>query len=201
MTTYTYARVSTKRQGTHKFGLDRQKVEFEKAGYSLDNLITDEISGSKMKRKGLDELKKVLVAGDTVVVVSLDRLGRSMVECVNLINDFREKDIAVVSLKENIDTSKNDAFTNFFIQMMLSFSELEKNLMLERQAAAYEAMREQGKELKGRPRKDKQTNEAVKMYLQGGKSYREVAEIFRISAATICNAVKKYREKEEENAK
>ena len=199
MTTYTYARVSTKKQGSQKFGLDRQIVEFKNAGYSIDNLVTDEISGSKMHRKGLNGLKKKLVAGDTVVVVSLDRLGRSMVECVNLINEFRENGISVVSLKESIDTSKDDAFTNFFIQMMLSFSELEKNLMLERQAAAYEAMREQGIELKGRPRKDKQTNEAVKMYLQGGKSYREVAETFGISAATVCNAVKKYRE-EHENA-
>ena len=199
MTTYTYARVSTKKQGSQKFGLDRQIVEFKNAGYSIDNLVTDEISGSKMHRKGLNGLKKKLVAGDTVVVVSLDRLGRSMVECVNLINEFRENGSSVVSLKESIDTSKDDAFTNFFIQMMLSFSELEKNLMLERQAAAYEAMREQGIELKGRPRKDKQTNEAVKMYLQGGKSYREVAETFGISAATVCNAVKKYRE-EHENA-
>ena len=197
MTTYTYARVSTKKQGTSKFGLDRQVIEFKNAGYSIDNLVTDEISGSKMHRKGLDKLKKKLVEGDTVVVVSLDRLGRSMIECVNLINEFRENGIAVVSLKENIDTSKDDAFTNFFIQMMLSFSELEKNLMLERQAAAYEAMREQGIELKGRPRKDKQTNEAVKMYLAGGKSYREVAELFGISAATVCNAVKKYRTEHE----
>lgn len=197
MTTYTYARVSTKKQGSQKFGLDRQVIEFKNAGYSIDNLVTDEISGSKMHRKGLDKLKKELVSGDTVVVVSLDRLGRSMVECVNLINEFREKGVAIVSLKESIDTSKDDAFTNFFIQMMLSFSELEKNLMLERQAAAYEAMREQGIELKGRPRKDKQTNEAVKMYLAGGKSYREVAELFGISAATVCNAVKKYREEHE----
>ena len=200
MTTYTYARVSTKKQGSQKFGLDRQVIEFKNAGYSIDNLVTDEISGSKMHRKGLDKLKKELVSGDTVVVVSLDRLGRSMVECVNLINDFREMGVAIVSLKESIDTSKDDAFTNFFIQMMLSFSELEKNLMLERQAAAYEAMREQGIELKGRPRKDKQTNEAVKMYLAGGKSYREVAELFGISAATVCNAVKKYREEHEKDS-
>lgn len=189
MTEYGYMRVSTKKQGS-RFGLERQKLELLNNGIDPKNLIHDEISGTVKHRKGLEDLKNRANSGDTITVVSLDRLGRSTVDVINLIEEFRSKGVAIRSLKENIDTSRDDAFTNFFITMLSAFSTLEREMMLERQAMAYEAMREKGIPMKGRPKTNSDKLQAsIQLYEAGGKSLREVAAITGVSASTISRAL------------
>ena len=200
MTKYAYMRVSTKKQGS-KFGLSRQQMELERVGIDPANMIHDEISGTKKSRPGLDHLKSIVKPNDTITVVSLDRLGRSTVDVINLIEEFRSQQVYVISLKENIDTSRDDAFTNFFITMLSAFSTLEREMMLERQQMAYDSMREQGIKLQGRPPVDPEKLQAsVDLYLAGGKSYRDVEAITGVSASRICRAVKAYRESQDSQA-
>ena len=192
-----YARVSTKKQGEEKFGLERQIIEFKNAGYSPDEyeLYIDEISGTKKNRPGLDRLKNDAEPGSKIICVSLDRLGRSTVDVIELIEYFRSRDVSIVFLKEHLSTDKNDAFSEFFITMLAAFSTLERNLMLERQAAAYQAMREQGIPLKGRPKVDPAKLQAsIELYESGNKSLRDVAAITGVSASRISRELKARRE-------
>lgn len=191
MTNFGYMRVSTKKQGS-RFGLERQKDALLSAGIKPQNLYSDEMSGAKKNRPGLDELRGIVESGDSITCVSMDRLGRDTLDTITLIESLREKDVAVHFLKEGIDTSKNDAMTNCFIGIMACFAQLEREQMLERQEMAYESMKARGNQI-GRPRIKSDTVETVIEKVNEGYSYREVAEIVKISPAKICQIMKQYR--------
>lgn len=188
MTCYGYMRVSTKKQGS-KWGLERQQKKLLEYGVPSMNLIADEISGTKRSRQGLDHLINIVEDGDIVVCVSLDRLGRDVADCLNLIEKFREKNVGVKFITEGIDTSNNDAMTNAFIAIASAFAQLERERMLERVEQTKEAMKEKGLSI-GRPRvDDRKLETAVEMYKEGKGSYREIAKIVGISPSKICLAV------------
>jgi DNA invertase Pin-like site-specific DNA recombinase len=63
------------------------------------------MTGTKANRPVLDEIKSRIESGDTIVCESLSRLGRSTKDLLNLLSEFKEKDVKVISLKENIDTT------------------------------------------------------------------------------------------------
>ena len=96
--TYGYARVSTCDQN-----LDRQLDMLER--YGVDQFFTEKMSGTKRERPELSNLIQCLKEGDTVVVESLSRLGRSTKNLIELVELFQERGIHLVSLKESVDTS------------------------------------------------------------------------------------------------
>lgn len=196
MSDYGYMRVSTRKQGS-RFGLERQKLALTDAGIQADKLISDEISGTKKSRPGLDHLKEITESGDTISCVSLDRLGRSTTDTISLIEYFRAKGVVVRFLKENLTTAENDPYSNFFITMLSAFAQLEREMTLERSEMAREAMREKGIPIQGRPKADPAKVQAsIELYQAGGKSLREVSAITGISASVICRAIKEQRELE-----
>ena len=95
---FGYARVSTQDQN-----LDLQIDALKQ--YGVDQIFQEKMTGTKRERPQLDEMLKYLRKGDTVVVWKLDRIGRSTKHLVDLINEFGEKGINFVSLKDGIDTS------------------------------------------------------------------------------------------------
>lgn len=193
MAVYGYARVSSRRQGS-KYGLARQKKVLLENGVTDGSIIYDQISGAKKHRKGLKSLLDTVQEGDVVKCVSADRLGRSTADFLDLIEKFREKGASIAFIKEGIDTSRNDAMSNAFLAMVSVFAQLEREMMLERQAEAFEVMREEGIPV-GRPPVDqKKLSIAVEMYLEGKGSYREISNLVGISPARICIAVKDRRE-------
>src|SRR5215216_6002920 len=93
-----YARVSTEDQHLHL-----QQDALKTAGCM--KIFTDTVSGAKAERKGLDEALSYLREGDTLVVWRLDRLGRSMLNLIEIITDLEKRHINFKSLTENIDTT------------------------------------------------------------------------------------------------
>ena len=83
---FGYARVSKNEQN-----LDIQLQKLQQAG--CDEIFQEKVSGSKDDRSQLNSLLNKLRAGDILYVVRLDRLGRRMSKLVELINDFKERDI------------------------------------------------------------------------------------------------------------
>ena len=143
MTAYGYARVSTVEQH-----LEAQVDALIAAGAAPEHVFTDKISGAKDSRPGLDALLDVLVAGDSVTVWKLDRLGRSTVHLIRLVDEWRTAGIDLRSLTEGIDTST--ATGRFTFTVMSALAELERDRTRERTALALEAARRNGKPL-GRP--------------------------------------------------
>jgi len=162
---FGYARISSKRQK-----LFLQVDAFKE--YGVDKIITDKITGAKISRKGLDELLIKLRKGDTLVVWKLDRLGRTMFQLVNLLNDFKEREINFVSIKENIDTSTT--MGKFLFHIMAAMAEMEREVINDRVKSGLESSKARGR--KGR-RKKTHSEEKIKTMLTINKEGYSKKEI------------------------
>src|SRR5689334_8922175 len=94
--TYGYGRVSTSAQD-----LTPQLDQLQAAGAS--RIFTDKLSGVRSDRPGLAECLSHLRQGDTLIVAALDRLGRSVIQVLNTLNDLHSRGIVVKSLREGLD--------------------------------------------------------------------------------------------------
>ena len=138
-----YARIS-KSDGSQN--LDLQIDALMKAGIAPDNIYQDEASGKNIKRPSLESCMKALRENDTLVVWKLDRLGRSLYDLVNIVNNLSNKSIGLKVLTgkgANIDTttSTGKMFFGFFAVL----AEFERDLIIERTKAGLESARARGK--------------------------------------------------------
>ena len=90
---FGYTRVSTEQQN-----LDRQLDALNK--YGVDIIFNEKMTGTKRNRPELSKMLDRLTEGDTVVVESLSRLGRSTKDLIELVDLFEKKKVHFVSLKE-----------------------------------------------------------------------------------------------------
>ena len=139
---FGYARVSKSEQN-----LDIQLQKLKQAG--CDKIFQEKVSGSKNDRSQLNSLLSKLRAGDIVCVVRLDRLGRRMSKLVELINDFKSRNIEFISLENNIDTTNPMGMLLF--TMCAAFAEMERILITERVKAGLAAAHKKGRK-GGRPK-------------------------------------------------
>jgi DNA invertase Pin-like site-specific DNA recombinase len=137
-----YARISTADQS-----LDRQVDVLEEAG--CEQIYAEEVSGAAADRPELDACMEQLRDGDTLVVPSLTRLGRSMKDLVGRVETLDEMGVDFQSLQEGIDTDTPQGKLVFHIFGALA--EFERELISERTKAGLEAARERGN-VGGRPR-------------------------------------------------
>lgn len=177
-----YARVSTQDQNLHA-----QEDQLRAAG--CEKLFTDKISGTVAERSGLDELKKQLRKGDTLVVWRLDRLGRSLKDLIEWVTYLDSQGVALRSLHESIDTSTSTGKLVFHIFGALA--EFERNLIQERTMTGLAAARARGRK-GGRPEQlqPKMQQLAVEIYQSKEKSIKEICEMFQISKPTLYSYVK-----------
>lgn len=146
-----YARVSTDDQN-----LDLQTDALQQAG--CERLFSDEMSGAKTERPGLNEALDFMREGDTLVVWRLDRLGRSLKDLVQRVEQLRERGVGFRSLHENIDTTSSVG--KFQFHVFSALAEFERELIRERTLAGLQAARARGR-MGGRKRS--MTPEKVKM--------------------------------------
>jgi DNA invertase Pin-like site-specific DNA recombinase len=131
------ARVSTLEQN-----LDLQVDALETAG--CERIITDEARGSITNRPGLIKLRdELLRKGDTLVVWRLDRLGRSLKDLIEWVQNLKALGINFCSLQENIDTSS--ATGELIFHMFGALAQFERNLIRERTKAGLTAARARGR--------------------------------------------------------
>src|SRR5919199_4696462 len=131
-----YARVSTDEQN-----LDLQRDALQKADCEL--VFTDQVSGTKARRPGLEDALSHLRTGHTLVVWRLDRLGRSLRHLIDTVTDLQQSGIGFKSLQESIDTTSSGGKLIFHI--FSSLAEFERDLIRERTQAGLEAARARGK--------------------------------------------------------
>lgn len=141
-----YARVSTTRQH-----LDRQLVALADAGIGVERIFVDQQSGTTVDRPGLAALLAYARPSDTVLVHTLDRLGRNLREVLNLVHDLGEKGIGVRSLADPlpIDTTAQGMGRIAFLLLAL-FAEMERTFTAERAAHARAVAETSGRRI-GRP--------------------------------------------------
>ena len=175
-----YARISTATQKS-----DRQIDQLKEAG--CDRIYSDTISGTKYARPGLDELIKVLREGDTVVVVELTRLSRSVKDLITLADIFKDKKVELRSLSEKdswIDTET--ASGKMIFTMMAALSQFEQGSHCAKSREGLTAARARGN-VGGRKEKlDEEQKKWVRSMLEDhNKSVTEIAAYFKVSRPTI----------------
>ena len=177
---YGYARVSTSDQN-----LDRQQDALH--SYGIDKLYCEKLSGTKKSRPELDRLLKDLREGDTVVIESLSRLGRSVKNLSELMEIFNEKNIRLVSLKETIDTTSSTGRLLFTI--LSSLAQFERDVLVERTNEGLAAARARGR-TGGRPSSDeKAVHKAVALYKTKQYTLTEIKEITGVSKSTLYRSI------------
>ena len=138
-----YARVS-KADGSQS--LDLQLDALTKAGVLSEQIYTDQASGKTIDRPNLANCLKALRAGDTLLVWKLDRLGRSLRDLVNIVNDLADREINFKVLTghgASIDTTTPAGRMVFGI--FASLAEFERDLISERVRAGLKAARARGR--------------------------------------------------------
>lgn len=176
-----YARVSTGEQE-----LDLQLNALMKVGCSRNLIFTDKSSGVRGSRPGLDKCMNELSRGDILVVWRLDRLGRSMVHLINLIQSLLENNIGFKSIQDGVmDTTT--ASGELMFNMFSALAQFERRLIQERTNAGLAAARARGKK-GGRPRKSKndpKVKMAKQMHQNNMMSIDEICQSMEISRATF----------------
>ena len=177
-----YARVSTVEQNL------QMQIRALKAAECVKIYHDKGISGALPERAGLNAALKVLQPGDMLVVWRLDRLGRSLLHLVDLIDSLSRQKIEFQSLTESIDTSSAGGRLVFHI--MAALAEFERHLISERTVAGMEAARQKGNHL-GRPSvlTDAQRLAAARAVINEGKRFADVASHYNVHHCTIRRIV------------
>ena len=182
---YGYARVSTRSQE-----LNRQIDLLNEK--NCNEILTEKMTGTKADRPQLNRLKDKIRPGDTVIVESFSRLGRSTKDLIDLVTYFEEHQVKLVSLKENFDTSTPHG--RLMMTVFQAFSQFERDLIVERTKEGLKSARARGRK-GGRPRvNQKDVDRAVKLYKSQVYSVKEITEMTGISKATLYRYLKDNRD-------
>ena len=178
-----YARVSTKQQST-----DRQQVDLLAAGVRRDDLYVDHgVSGAQASRPQFNQALDALIGGDTLVITTLDRLGRSTQNMLAFADELRGRGAGLRVLNlggGDVDTSTRMGSMLFTI--MAALAQMEHEIKSERVTDSITKRKAAGKNLGGRPRRitDSQIRSALSL-IQGGTPAAQVARDIGMSRATF----------------
>ena len=179
---FAYCRVSTTEQST-----DNQILAIQKAGYDItpSRVISEQVSGSHqaMQRKEFANLvNNKLEAGDTLIVLKLDRLGRDNIDVQATIELLINKQIKVICLDLPV-ADLSSAEGKLMLQLFSAFAEFERNRLIERTQEGLARAKKEGKQL-GRPVATN-TNKQVQACKTGGLSQSQTAIKTHLSLPTV----------------
>jgi len=180
---YGYCRVSTKGQEKGN-GLQAQKEAVISQGADPDLIFQDVFTGVKCDRPELNKLLEVLEPGDTLIASKLDRVARSVIQGVAVIEKLVEKGVTINIM--NMGIFDNRPANRLQLHLMLAIAEFERELITERMQEGKAIARAHNiNYTEGRPKKwtSKQYNHAMKLLQH--HSYKEVAEMTGIPIPTL----------------
>lgn len=178
-----YARVSTSDQDT-----DRQEVDLRAAGVRADDLYVDrDVSGARMSRPALDRALGALEPGDTLVVTTLDRLGRSTTHMLGLADELQDRGVNLRVLNlggEAVDTRTPTG--RLLLMVMSGIAEMERAIKVERVRDSVAKRRAAGKDLGGRPERfTESTMDVARKLLDEGAPATQVSRDLGMSRTTL----------------
>lgn len=143
-----YVRVSTVEQN------EGRQVEALKP-HSIDKWFMDKCSGKNTDRPQFRAMLEYIREGDTVYVEDFSRLSRSVADLLHIIDEFQARKVQLVSLKEQLDTTKPQG--RLMVELLGAINEFERANILERQAEGIALAKQKGI-YKGRKRISKPDN-------------------------------------------
>jgi len=178
-----YARISTRQQAT-----DGQRAELLAAGVRRDDLYIDQgSSGARAPRPQLDLAVMALEPGDTFVIVSLDRLGKSTQNVLAFAESLSSRGVELRVLDfggGDVDTATQPG--SMLYTTMAALGQMEHEIKRERVLDSIDRRRRAGKNLGGRPRRitNRQIRNANRL-IEAGEPTTQVVRDFGMSRATF----------------
>lgn len=173
-----YVRVFTVEQSE-----ERQIVAL-KENANVEKFFVDKVSSKSAKRPKFDEMMNFLREGDELIVSEFSRLARSTTDLLNIVDSLTKKDVKVLSLKEQLDTSTPQG--RFMLTIFGAIAEFERELILQRQREGIAIAKAAGK-YKGR--NSKKRSKDFDFYKQGyfSRQYTvtEIAKHYKVSRPTV----------------
>ena len=196
MKTIAYLRISTVTQDC-----DNQRLAIldyaHRRKINIDEFVSVQVSSRKTpKQRGILELFKRLEPGDVLLVSELSRLGRSVGQIIQMIDDLITNRIRFVAIKENIELSgKQDIQTKVMVTMFSLFAEIERDLISERTKEGIAVARIKGKII-GRPkdsigksRLDGKESE-IRLLLEKAVGITSIAKIMEVSRTALRHFIR-----------
>lgn len=189
MKTFGYVRVSTKEQNT-----DRQLAAMWERDINRKNIYIDKMSGKDFKRPSYCRMLNKIRKGDTLVILSIDRLGRNYSEILEqwrYLTKVKQVDIEVIDMPLLNTNYEKEGLTGMFIadlvlQILAYVAETERTFIKQRQAEGIAAAKAKGVKF-GAEKKEMPAELGMycKKWKDGGISLREAAKEMGISYATF----------------
>ena len=183
---YAYVRVSTVEQNE-----ERQIEGLEKHG--IDKWFVEKVSGKDTNRPELQAMLDTAKAGDTIYVHDFSRLARSTKDLLAIVEMLTEREINLVSNKENIDTSTPAG--KLMLTVLAAIYEFERTNMLERQAEGIEIAKRENKYANCGRKKTEVTDEyeqLIRQYVDGKITKVQLAVMMNVSRPTLNRILNEY---------
>ncbi|MEM1486006.1 recombinase family protein [Oscillospiraceae bacterium PP1C4] len=162
---FGYARVSTEQQN-----LDRQIDALNR--YGVDTIYNEKMTGTKRERPELNKMLERMTSGDTVVIESLSRLGRSTKNLIELTELFQSIDISTSTGK-------------LLFTLMSAIAQFERDCIADRTREGLKAARSRGRK-GGRPKTNAEAvKKTVKLYGTRQYSIPEIEELTGVKKSTL----------------
>jgi len=186
-----YLRVSTFEQDTEKN--EANVLKFANAhDFGKVEFVSEKISGTKSwKKRKLFDVVQSMRADDVLIVPELSRLGRSLIDVLDVLNQLSDKKVKVYSVKENFQLNGDDLQTKIMRTMLGLFAEIERDLISARTKEGLAAARASGQML-GRPkgigksRLDKHEPEIIAL-LKNGSQRQFIAKRYGVTPAALTH--------------
>ena len=186
-----YGRVSTSGQSTD-IQLQECRGYAERSGHQVVGEYCDTISGTtgKDEREALARLLEDAFARkfDTVVVYSIDRLGRSLKNCLEILETLKAHRCDFISIKQQIDTSSQTG--QLIFNLFACLASYERTQILERTALGRERAKARGVKFGRKSKMNSSVAEAVRLLRGKGAGIKDIAKSLQIGVGTVYKALK-----------
>lgn len=183
-----YVRVSTEEQNEQ-----RQIEALEK--FNIEKWFKEKVSGKNTDRAELKNMIEFARDGDTIYVLDFSRLARSTIDLLSLVDQLNKKNIHLVSIKENVDSSTPTG--KLMLTMIGAIAEFERANILERQREGIEIAKREGKYVGRQPAKvNKELFEtSYEQYITRKLNKIQFAVKINVTRPTLDKLIKAYENK------
>ena len=171
-----YIRVSSEGQNT-----DRQLD-----GVKLDKVFEEKVSGKDTSRPKLQELLSSARKGDEVIVNSMDRLARNLIDLHGIIDELTTKKASIRFIKEGQEfTGEKDPMKELMLNIMGSVAQFERDIIKDRQREGIAKAKKRGAYRGRSPKFSQEEMTSMRKLKADGSSVARVAKLYKTSRATV----------------
>lgn len=163
-----------------------QNISRQLDGIQVDRTFTEKVSGKDTNRPQLEAMLAYVREGDEILVHSMDRLARNLMDLRSLVQTITKKGVRLSFMKEGMTfTGEDSPISTLMLSMMGAFAEFERSLILERQREGIALAKREGKYKGRKPSLNVSQAAQLRERAAAGEQKAKLAREFSISRETL----------------